>query len=133
MLDTEIPVDNRVKFSIGHMSLADVTEETHSACVVVVSHEDGGIFSYQTPGKGIHGDSAWVPTRLAKDIDNCGGQNVRVQVKSDQVPSIVNVQEELRFIRKAKTVCANSPVGESECNDRSGNAVKRIQVKFRTI
>ena len=70
---------------------------------------------------------------MAKDIDNCGNQNVVVQVQSDQEPAIVNVQEEIRVIRKGRTICTNSPVGESESNGRAENAVKRVQTKFRAL
>ena len=86
----------------------------------MVNHEDGGVFSYATPSKGIQGDAYWVPKRRAKDIDNCGTQEVPVQVKSDQGPSTTSVQDEVRYFRKARTICINSPVGESECNGRAG-------------
>jgi len=60
--------------------------------LVMVNHEDGGIFSNATLGKGIQGDKSWLPKRIAKDIDNCGTKDAKVQVKSDQGPSIVVVQ-----------------------------------------
>ena len=56
-----------------------------------------------------------------------------VQIQSDQEPAIVNVQEEIRYLRKGRTICTNSPVGESESNGRAENAVKRVQVKFRAL
>ena len=111
------------------------SEDGHksSATMVMIKHEDGGIFSYATPHKDIQGDAHRLPTRMAKDIENCGNQNVVVQIQSDQEPAIVNVQEEIRTLRKGRTICTNSPVGESESNGRAENAVKRVQAKFRAL
>ena len=110
---------------MDYMTMDSIGEEKAPATMVVVNHEDGGIFSYATEGKGIQGDKIWLPRRIAKDIDNCGTKDARIQVKSDQEPAIVNVQEEIRDIRKGKTICTNSPVGESECNGRAENAVRQ--------
>ena len=100
--------------------------------MAMVNHEEGGVFSYATPSQGIQGDAYWVPKRLATYADNCGTREVSVQVESDQGPSIVSVQDEVRYLRTARAMCTNSPVGESECNRRSGNAGRRLEVKFRT-
>ena len=35
-------------------------------------------------------------------------------------------------MRTGTTICTNSPVGESECNGRAENVVRRVGVKFRT-
>ena len=44
------------------------------------------------------------------------------------------VQEEIRRLRTGRTICTNSPVGESECKRASGtNVVKRVEIEFRTI
>jgi hypothetical protein len=131
--DTEAPDQGVAKFSIDYFKMLGPEGEHVPYSIVMVNHEDGGIFSYATPAKGIQGDSYWVPRRLAKDIDNCGTQSVTVQVKSDQEPAIVNVQEEIRYLRKSKTICTNSPVGESECNGRAENAIRRVEAKFRTL
>ena len=82
-----------------------------NSTLVVVNNEGGGILSYAAPSKGIQGGAYWVPKRIAMDIDNCGNQNVIVQVQSDQEPAIVNVQEEIRYLRRGRTICTNSPVG----------------------
>ena len=56
-----------------------------------------------------------------------------VQVKSDKDPAIVTLQKEIRYLRRGKTICTNSPVGESECNGRAENAIKRVEAKIRTL
>ena len=62
----------------------------------MVNHEDGWICSYSVPNKEIQGGAEWIPRRLAKDIDGCGCKDAKVQVKSDQEPSIVVVQHEIQ-------------------------------------
>ena len=42
-------------------------------------------------------------------------------------------QEEIRELRRGKTICVNSPVGESECNGRTENAVRRVEVKVGAV
>jgi len=131
--DCETNIEGTAKFSIDYFKLLNFEDGNLPYSLVMVSHEDGGIFSYAVPSKGIQGNAYWVPKRLAKDIDNCGTQKVSVQVKSDQEPAIVNVQDEVRYLRKARTVCTNSPVGESECNGRAENAIRRVEAKVRTL
>ena len=131
--DVECKSDGLSKFSIDYMRMDSKDEDKSRATMVMVNHEDGGVFAYATPGKGIAGDKYWLPKRMAKDIDNCGSQEVQVQIKSDQEPAIVTVQEEIRAIRRGKTICVNSPVGESECNGRAENAIRRVEVKVRTL
>jgi len=131
--DCEENKEGAAKFSIEYFKVLNSEDTSLPYSIVMVNHEDGGVFSYATPSKGIQGDAYWVPKRLANDIDNCGTQKVTVQIKSDQEPSIVNVQDEVRYLRKASTICTNSPVGESECNGRAGNAIRRVDAKDRTI
>ena len=135
--DTEANVNGQVKYSIDYMRMDSTGDEESDgkamSTMVMVNHEDGGVFAYATPGKGIQGDRYWLPKRMSKDIDNCGTKEARIQAKSDQEPSVVAVQEEIREIRRGKTICVNSPVGESECNGRAENAIRRVEVKVRTL
>ncbi len=55
--EVEAPEKGMAKFSIDYMKLEDHTDKDGKACVVMVNHEDGGILSYLTPGKGIQGES----------------------------------------------------------------------------
>ena len=126
--------DGPAKFSMDYARMDSADQEKSKATMVMVSHSDGGVFAYATLGKGIQGDKYWLPKRMAKDIDNCGVKEVQiVQVKSDQEPAVVTVQEEIRELRRGKTICVNSPVGESECNGRAENAIRRVEIKVRTL
>ena len=131
--DTEEPRNGVTKYSIDYMRMDSQDDKKSTSTMVMVNHEDGGIYAYATPGKGIQGDRYWLPKRIAKDIDNSGSKDVQVQIKSDQEPAIVTVQEEIREIRRGKTICVNSPVGESECNGRAENAIRRVEIKVRTL
>ena len=124
MDDTEEAKGGCTKFSTGYMVMNDDSEDKAGATPVMANHEDGGAFAYSVPNKGIFGESQWTPRRMSKDIDKCGNSNSKLQIKLDQGPSIVVVQEEIRRVRSGRTICTNSPVGESECNGRAENNVK---------
>jgi len=121
------------KYIIDYMRMGSHAGDTATSTMVMVNHEDGGIYAYATPGTGIQGDRYWLPNRMAKDIDNSGSKEVQVPIKSDQEPAVVTVQEEIRELRRGRTICVNSPVGESECNGRAENAIRRVEVKVRTL
>ena len=126
--ETEGAEKGHTKFSMDYMVMNSEDGDKARSTMVLVNHEDGGVFTYATPAKGILGDSYWLPKRMAKDIDNCGNQNVVVQIQNDQEPAIIAVQEETQHLRRGRTICTNSPVGESESNGgrkrRTENAYK---------
>ena len=95
MPDVESKHNGLSQFSTDYMRMDSQDKDKSHSTVVMVNHEDGGVFAYATPGEGIAGDKYWLPKRMAKDIDNCGSQDVQVQIKSDQEPAIVTVQEEI--------------------------------------
>lgn len=131
--DTEGAKEGQTTPSIDYMTMGGKEDETNApATMVMVNREDGGLFAYATTGKGIQGDRHWLAKRDVKDIDNRGVKDAKAQVRSNQEPSIVALQKESRELRRGKTVCTNSPVGESECNGRAEDAINRVQVKVRT-
>ena len=98
------------------MTMGSVDEEKARASLVMVNREDGGTFAHATTSKGVQRDKRWLAKRVTKDIDNCGTEDARAQGESDQDPSISAIQEEVRAVRRGKTICTDSPVGEYECN-----------------
>ena len=76
--DTEEPKKGASKFSMDYMKSEGEGEDSIPSTVVMVNLEDGGVFAYATPGKGLQGDRYWLPQRIAKDIDNCGTTEVQV-------------------------------------------------------
>ena len=131
--DTEPKDDGPNKVSIDYMYLNDEDANRDQVHMAMVDHNHGRVFAYTVPRKGVTGEAEWISSRIIRDIDNMGYKNVCVQVKSDQEPAIVAVQEYIRFNRDSPTIPINSPVGESECNGRVENAIRRIKEKTRTL
>ena len=74
-----------------------------------------------------------MPRRLIQDWDNSGMNEIRIILKSDQEPAMTSVQAAVQEIRPKEVMPVNSPVGESECNGRVENAIRRIQEKTRAL
>ena len=54
---------------------------------------------------------------------------MRLIVKADQEPAIVDVQIAMQELRPNRIVPINSPVGESESNGRAENFIRPTQEK----
>ena len=130
--DTEA-TDVPNKLSMDYMYLIDDEGLKDQPQVVMVDHTYGRLFEYIVPKKGILGQAEWVPSRMVRDIDNLGYRDVAIQIKSDQEMAIVAVQEHIRLHRTGPTILTNNPVGESECNGRVRNAIRRFKEKTRTL
>ena len=72
-----------------------------------------------------------MPKRLVSDWDNVGMKGAIVQLKTDQGPAMVTLQAAIQEVRKREVIWIHSPVGESECNGRVENAIRRVQEKVR--
>ena len=99
----------------------------------MIEHIHGRIWAHRVPNKGVNGKAEWVPRRVLQDLDNNGMQDVVLQIKTDQEQSIVNIQTALRELRPNKIIPLNSFVGESECNGRVENSLRRVQEKVRAL
>ena len=64
---TEGSVNN---VSMDYMFLNDNTGDGEQPNLVVVDHNHGRIFAYGVPKNGAWGESAWVPRRAARDLNN---------------------------------------------------------------
>ena len=125
------------KVSIDYMYLHERSgrsQEKHNPpYMVMIEHRHGRCWAYQVPNKGVHDRANWLPTRIVQDLDNNGMKDAKIQLKSDQEPSIVNVQIAVQDIRPGMVIPTNSPVGESQCNGRVENTIRRIQEKTRAL
>ena len=117
------------KISIDYMYLNDDEKKRDQLQLVMIDHNHGRVSSYSVPQKGIVGEVGWVP----RDLDNMGYKDVTIQIKSDQEPAIVAIQAYIRLNRISPSIPINSPVGESECNGRVENAIRRVKEKVRTL
>ena len=100
--------------------------------LIMVEHKSGRCWAHQTPNKGINDGAHWVPRRIVQDLENSGMGRSCILFKTDQEPFIICVQKVVQEI-KPEVVPINSPVGESACNGRVENTVRRIQKKMRTV
>lgn len=126
-----------VKVSIDYMYLHERTGKHRDDAynpphMVMVEHRHGRCWAYRVPNKGILEDAEWLPERMVKDIDDNGMRHEKIQMKSDQEPAIVAVQKAIQDLRP-NVIPTNSPVGESECNGRVENCIRRIQEKVRVL
>ena len=135
--DVEKGVDGPIKISIDYMYLHELLgklqmEEHNPPQLVMINHNNGRVWAYRVPNNGVMDGAAWLPKRMLQDISNCGHEGRRIQLKSDQEPSIVALQGAIQDIRP-DVVPTNSPVGESESNGRAENAIRRVQEKIRVL
>ena len=101
--------------------------------LVVVEHRHGRIWAYRVPNKGVMGEAEWLPKNVIQDLHNSGMQNLTWHVKANQEPSIVALQAALQAECPDQIIPTNSPVGESACNGRAENAIRRLQEKVRAL
>ena len=100
---------------------------------MVVDHRHGRVWAHRVPNKGILGKAEWVPRRVSQDLSNGGIQNIKLHIKTDQEFSAINVQTAMQKTKFDRIIPPNSLVGESECNGRVENAIRRIQEKVRAL
>lgn len=127
--DVDATLNETPTISMDLMYLYDKGERP---TLVAVDRESGRVWSYARKDNTILGGTGWIQKRLAQDIDNAGHEEVKIMIKSDQEISMVALQHEVQRSREAKTIPVNSPVGESECNGRVENTIRRVQDKVRT-
>ena len=143
------PLNDRGEVVVGQDDVAGINEENVEELKQKIkeledvlteyweynNNDEGQVptLTYSVPHTGVLGEAEWVPNQKLKDINNMGYKDVAIQIKSDQEPSIVTVQEYMRFRRDSPIVPTNSPVGESECNGRAENAIRRVKEKTRTL
>ena len=101
--------------------------------LAVIEHRRGRIWAYRVPNKGIMGDAKWLPKKIVNDLNDNGMQDVMWHVKTDQEPAIVALQSAIQELCPNRIIPTNSPVGESACNGRAENAIRRIQEKVRAL
>ena len=70
--DTDKDEKGPVKISMDYMFMHDRVgkhKETkwNPPYLVVVEHKHGRVWAYQTPNKGPHDESSWLPARLIQD------------------------------------------------------------------
>ena len=136
--DTDTSEEGPVTISMDHMYLHDrigkYKDETwNPTCLVVIEHRYGRCWAYRVPNKGQMEGAYWPPKRLLQDCDNCVPKGTRTILKTNQEPDVTSVQSAVQELRPKGAVPVNSPVGESGCNGRTENAIRRFQEKARAL
>ena len=101
--------------------------------LVVTEHKHGRVWAYRVPNKGVMGEAEWLPTKITQDLNNNGMQDITWHIKTDQEPAIVTLQSAMQTLCPNQIAPTNSPVGESACNGRAENAIRRVQEKVRVL
>ena len=100
--------------------------------MIMIEHRSGRCWAYRVPNKGVLEEAHWLAERMVKDLDDAGLRHEKIQLKSAQEPAIITVQKEIHELRP-NIIPTNSPVGESECNGRVENVIRRIQETTRAL
>ena len=100
--------------------------------LVVIEHKFGRCWNHQVPNTGVNDRAHWVPKRVLQDLENSGLGKHRILLNIDQEPAIVCLQKAIQDLNP-EIVPINSPVGESACNGRVENVVRRVQEKIRIL
>ena len=124
----EVALDEVPTISADSMYLHEKGEHP---TLMAVDHTSGRVMSYALPDKSILTGDGCIQKRFSRDVDNVGHKDVKIMIQGDQEHCMVALQHEVQRIRTSKTVPVNSPVGESECNGRVGNAIRRVQDRVR--
>lgn len=135
VLDLDGSHEGPLKVSMDYMYLSERNKDekdsgSNPSNLVIVDHRYGRIWAHRVLNKGVWGKAEWVPKRMLQDLANNGIQNVRIQVKIDQEPAMINIQTALQELRPDHIIPINSPVGESDSNGRVENASDAYKRNF---
>lgn len=136
--DIDMSKEGSVTISMDYMYLHDRIEKYkengyNPPYLVVVEHRYGMCWAYRLLNKGHMDGAHWLPRRLIQDWDNCGFKEARIILKTDQEPAMTSVQTAVQELRPNAAIPVNSRVGESECNGRVENTIRRVQEKTRAL
>ena len=101
--------------------------------LVVVETLCRSIWAYACESKGA--SEAWVVEQVAYDLQTVGLANERIVIKSDQEPSIIEMQRAVAAQRAGhgSTAIENSRVGDSNSNGRVERAIQDFKGLVRTL
>ena len=91
------------------------------------------LWAYAIEGKGAVSVD-WVAQQVVEDIETVGLANERIITKTDQEPSIIQLQQEIAARRKdGGTALENSRVGDSDSNGKIERAIRDVKGMIRTL
>ena len=130
--DEETKENATTTISMDYMYLTGKNKEDDKyPILVMVDRKTKAIVGHAVQCKGSKDD--WAIKRVLLDIEDFGYAGIKIILKSDQEPAMVDLQRKVMEARRAETVPKNSQVGESQANGEAENAIKRLQEQVRTI
>ena len=118
-----------------------VTEDDHGkevqsrisvTIMVMLETLCSSIWAYAIEGKGAV-SLDWLAEKVIEDIETVGLAKERIITKTDQEPSIVQLQKEVARRRDQGTAAENSRVGDSDSNGRIERAMRETKGMIRTL
>ena len=109
--------------------------ESKSSMTVLVMMETmcKSLWAYAIEGKGAVSVD-WVAQQVVEDIETVGLSSERIITKTDQEPSIIQLQQEVAARRKdGGTAIENPRVGDSDSNGKIERAIRDVKGMIRTL
>ena len=133
----------RVLMDYGYLHEEEtVTTEEHGqkveakismTAMVMLETMCSSVWAYAIDAKG-SSSLDWLARQVVSDLETVGLSQERIIVKSDQEPSIVQLQKEIARQRgEASTGIENSRVGDSDSNGRIERAIREVKGLIRTL
>ena len=122
----------------ANQAMSKDSEQTRN-CITVLVIKDflhKSIWAYPVEGKGVAA-AEWLVAQVIEDLDTCGLDGCHMVCKSDQEPSIAEVQKEIAEWRRRAgvggTALENSRVGDSQSNGRVERAIEELGGLIQTL
>ena len=111
--------------------LPEELEDDLSPILIAYDHRTRAIWTLEVDAKGIEAGvgTSWLVAKL----DMAGYAGMRITIRSDQEPSILNLKKAVAIKRNAETALLESPVQESKSNGKVERAVRTWRDQFRTL
>ena len=120
--------------AVGQSTDHEETEKAKTSLTVLVLVESlcRSIWAYAVESKGA--SEAWVVEQILEDMQTVGLSNERIILKTDQEPSITELQRSIVEARAGHgTAIENSRVGDSNSNGRVERAIQDFKGLVRTL
>ena len=98
--------------------------------LVMYDADSEAIYCLPVATKGVN---SYVVQCVKSVIDELGYSDVRIALKNDAAPELIQLREQVRQIRNAPTASIDVPVQESRMNGAVERAVRSWEGQFRTI
>ena len=129
----ECPINVSMDYMYSHERFGKLKEAQHNApYLVVVEHKFCRCWAHQVPTTGMNDEAHWVPKRALQDLENNEWGERMFYSQRIRNPPLCACPKAMEVLR-LQIVPINSPAGESACNGRVENTIRRVQEKIRVL